>query len=293
MKRDSHDLRGIGPSLPYPLKAALTRAGSLAWLARTRGQLDVSGLRILFYHRVADDRDELAVTPRRFEAQMQLLADEGFTAVAVDEAVAALDRGESTATVVGLCFDDGFRDVAEHALPVLERLRFRASVFVASGVVEGAARFRWYGEQPPVLRWDEITALDRAGTLRFGAHTVTHPNLLAVDDEQARWEIVESKTVLESRLGRPVDEFCYPAGLFGERERRAVVEAGFRLAVSCEPGVNTVSTDRFALRRRQIDSRDALLDFRAKLGGGHDRPLPLRGVYRRVRFGEQSANAVR
>jgi peptidoglycan/xylan/chitin deacetylase (PgdA/CDA1 family) len=293
VRRDSHDLRGVGPSLPYPLKAALTRAGSLAWLARTGGQLDGSGLRILFYHRVADDRDELAVSPCRFAAQMQLLSDEGFTAVGVEEAIAALHHGESAASLVGLCFDDGFRDVAEHALPVLERHRFRATVFVASGVVDGVARFRWYSEQPPVLQWHEIESLDRAGTLRFGAHTVTHPNLLAVDDEQAIWEIAESKAALESRLDRPVGEFCYPAGLFGDRERRAVVAAGFRLAVSCEPGVNTAATDPFALKRRQIDSRDGLLDFRAKLGGGHDRPLPLRGVYRRVRFGEQLLNAVR
>ena len=62
--------------------------------------------------------------------------------------------------------------------------------------------------------------------------------------------------------------------------------AGYRVAVSCEPGVNLLQTDRFALRRRQIDSRDGLLDFRAKVGGGHDTPLPLRGVYRRLRYGE-------
>jgi hypothetical protein len=40
-----------------------------------------------------------------------------------------------------------------------------------------------------------------------------------------------------------------------------------------------------ALRRNQIDPRDSLLDFRAKVGGGHDAPLPLRSVYRRRRYG--------
>ena len=78
--------------------------------------------------------------------------------------------------------------------------------------------------------------------------------------------------------------FCYPAGVFGERERGLVAEAGFDSAVSCEPGVNTAATDRFALHRIQIDHRDGLLEFRAKLGGGFDSPLPLRGLYRRVRY---------
>ena len=79
--------------------------------------------------------------------------------------------------------------------------------------------------------------------------------------------------------------FAYPAGLYGARERRLVAEAGYAAAVSCEPGVNVPATDRFALRRRQIDARDNLLDFRAKVGGGHDTPLPLRRLYRRHRYG--------
>jgi hypothetical protein len=84
-----------------------------------------------------------------------------------------------------------------------------------------------------------------------------------------------------------VEAFCYPAGLFGERELHFVAEGGYRVAVSCEPGVNVPGTDRLALRRRQIDPSDRRLDFRAKVGGGHDTPLPLRGLYRRVRYGEQ------
>jgi hypothetical protein len=114
--------------------------------------------------------------------------------------------------------------------------------------------------------------------LRFEAHSVTHPNLLLLNDDEARRGIMQSNIALETRLERPVEAFCYPAGLFGEREGRFVADAGYRLAVSCEPGVNQLDTDRLALRRRQIDPRDRRLDFRAKLGGGHDTPLrPWRG----------------
>ena len=62
-------------------------------------------------------------------------------------------------------------------------------------------------------------------------------------------------------------------------------EAGYLAAVSCEPGVNVADTDRFALRRRQIDRRDRLVDFTAKVRGGHDTSLPLRDTYRRLRYG--------
>jgi peptidoglycan/xylan/chitin deacetylase (PgdA/CDA1 family) len=279
------DLRGIGPSLPYPVKATVTRARSAAWYVRSRGRSPI-GLRILFYHRVAADRDELAVHPRMFRRQMDCLASAGYRVVDMTRVADLLESGETPERMVGLNFDDGYLDVADHALPVLAEYGFQATVFIATGVTDGRASFPWYERQPALLGWAEISALDRSGTLEFEAHTVTHPNLLAVDDRRAAAEIEESKLELETRLGRPVTALSYPAGLFGERERALAMKAGYRVAVSCEPGVNLPETDRFALRRRQIDSRDTLLDFRAKVAGGHDTPLPLRGVYRRFRYGE-------
>jgi hypothetical protein len=82
-----------------------------------------------------------------------------------------------------------------------------------------------------------------------------------------------------------VRAFCYPAGLFGARDRQLVADAGYDFATSCEPGVNLPTTDTLALRRVQVDPRDRMLDFRAKVFGGHDAPPLARGVYRRLRYG--------
>jgi len=76
--------------LPAPLKAGVTRVRSAWWLVKSRGRLDSGGLRILFYHRVADDDDPLAVSPRRFRQQMELLATEGFRVVGLAETVALI-----------------------------------------------------------------------------------------------------------------------------------------------------------------------------------------------------------
>jgi peptidoglycan/xylan/chitin deacetylase (PgdA/CDA1 family) len=279
-------MSGVGPSLPYPVKAAVTRTRSAAWLARSRGRPRASGLRILLYHRVSDDPDPLAVPPARFRVQMELLAAEGYRVVDLTEALALLDAGDVPPRTVGLTFDDGFVDVRDEALPILAEHGFRGTVFVATGVIDGRRMFPWYRDrQPQVLGWDDVVALDRDGVLRFEAHTVSHPSLLAIEDDEARAEIANSRAELSARLGRPVTAFAYPAGLYGERERRLVAEAGYAAAVTCEPGVNGRDTDRLALRRRQIDARDRLIDFRAKLGGGHDTPLPFRRVYRRLRYG--------
>ena len=280
---------GVGPTLPPAIKVGLTRARSAAWRARSGGHGDDAGLRVLLYHRVADDADPLSLAPRRFREQMQYLAAEGYTVIDLATAVAMLDAGEVQPRALGLTFDDGFADVREEALPVLAEHGFRATVFITSAVTDGRLRFPWYaGRQPPVLGWDDVVELDREGTLRFEAHTVSHPNLLSVDDATARAEIADGRRELEQHLGRRVSAFAYPAGLYGERERRLVAEAGYTAAVTCEPGVNLPSSDRMLLRRRQIDRGDRLLDFRAKIGGGHDTPLPMRRIYRRLRYGAKT-----
>jgi peptidoglycan/xylan/chitin deacetylase (PgdA/CDA1 family) len=272
---------GLAPAVVYALKAAHTRARSVAWRVRGGGQPDSHGFRILYYHRVSDDEDELAVTPERFREQMRCLADQGYRAMDVVTALGAAPGA------VGLAFDDGYADIAEHALPELERHGFGATVFLATGVTDGRARFSWYERQPPLLSWDEVARLD-GGAFRFEAHTVTHPNLLAIDDDAAKEEIAGSKRELEERLGREVTAFCYPAGLYRDRDVRLVAEAGYAAACTCEPGVNTPATNRLRLHRIQVDARDSLLDFRAKLGGGFDAPSRLRGTWRSVRYGASS-----
>jgi peptidoglycan/xylan/chitin deacetylase (PgdA/CDA1 family) len=273
----------LGPAWVQALKPMLTRGRTAAW--RLRGPAAPGGVRILFYHRIADDGDVLAVSPRRFRAQMSLLAAEGYRVVDAVQAAALLGRDG----IVGLCFDDGYRDVAEHALPILERHAFRASVFTITGAADGRTTLDWYARQPPLLGRREIAALDRGSPFAFEAHTVTHPNLRALPEDAARREIAGSKAELEDWLGRAVAGFCYPGGLFGPRERRLVAEAGFRVATSCEPGVNHPGADALALRRIQVDARDRLADFRAKLEGAFDRPLALRAAYRRARLAPRLA----
>jgi peptidoglycan/xylan/chitin deacetylase (PgdA/CDA1 family) len=156
-------------------------------------------------------------------------------------------------------------------------------VFVASGFPDGRASPSWYGGNgPPLLGWDEIRALDAAGELEFEAHSVTHRELERLPEPEARAEIEACKDQLERHLGRPVAGFSYPAGRYGDRELRLVEAAGYGYAVSCDPGPNGASTDRFALRRIEVLGSDRLTDFRARLAGAHDAPLPLRDLARRL-----------
>ncbi|WP_159592864.1 polysaccharide deacetylase family protein [Chelativorans xinjiangense] len=86
----------------------------------------------------------------------------------------------------------------------------------------------------------DLRALGKDPLARFGAHTLTHVNLRRVGSERLREEVEASARAVERYVGRPPRSFAYPYGQpwsLGEREIRAVAEAGFPLAVTTQPGV--------------------------------------------------------
>jgi len=99
---------------------------------------------------------------------------------------------------------------------------------------------------------DQVRALPAAG-VSIGAHTVSHPILARIPDEEASREIREGRTYLESLAGEKVRLFAYPNGKPGrdydDRHVRMVRQAGFEAAVSAAWGVNRRASDIFQLAR--------------------------------------------
>ena len=98
------------------------------------------------------------------------------------------------------------------------------------------------------LTWDHAREMAASG-IDIGSHTVTHPILTHVDRETLTRELRESRSRLEQMLDREVTSFCYPNGDHNRHVRNAVANAGYRLAVTTECGLNDRTTDPLALRR--------------------------------------------
>ena len=107
-------------------------------------------------------------------------------------------------------------------------------------------------EVPPAefqpLTWDEAREMYQDG-IEIGSHTRSHPILTNVDDARLRAELSESKSRLETIFSHRIDLFCYPNGNMDERVRRAAAQAGYRCAVTVEPGLVNGKSDPLALKR--------------------------------------------
>jgi len=91
-----------------------------------------------------------------------------------------------------------------------------------------------------ILDWEQVRALRKAGHI-VGGHTVSHPNLAQVAEEEARSEIVGCRRRLTEQIGGPVDHFSYPHPALNPQwtphTLQITREAGFKSAVltACGP----------------------------------------------------------
>ena len=95
----------------------------------------------------------------------------------------------------------------------------------------------YVGEQ--CASWDEISVLAKDPSVTIGSHSVSHPILLRHDSTYAAFEIKESKSIIESQLGRPVRHLAFPfgdRGSVGPREFLLARDAGYLTAVTTRPG---------------------------------------------------------
>jgi peptidoglycan-N-acetylglucosamine deacetylase len=76
----------------------------------------------------------------------------------------------------------------------------------------------------------------------IGAHTLHHVDLTGAPDQQARREIVDSKSWIEDSTGVPCPMFCPPKGRYSGRHLDLIRQAGYR-------GVRTVELLSLAFPR--------------------------------------------
>jgi peptidoglycan/xylan/chitin deacetylase (PgdA/CDA1 family) len=117
---------------------SLTRASGLSRLARAA---TARHLRVLCYHGLwvtpgFQYGDRLFMPPEQFERRMERLARSGRPVLGLEEAVEALARDRLPAGAVVITIDDGWASTYSHMLPVLERLKLPATVYVTTWYVE-------------------------------------------------------------------------------------------------------------------------------------------------------------
>jgi peptidoglycan/xylan/chitin deacetylase (PgdA/CDA1 family) len=222
---------------------------------------------ILMYHEVTPTPIEryrkYTVTPAELASQLAWLRSRRYTSVDLD-AVHAAFRGDGKLPPrpVVITFDDGSRDCLEHAVPALLAHGFAATFYIVAGLVGSTTR--WLpaetGFELPTADWPTLRAAERDG-MRCEAHSVSHPRLARVDDEQARDELARGRALLEDGLGHAVRHLAYPFGSNSPRTRALAREAGYVTACTTHEALATPRDELLALPRVPIVGTEGMRAF--------------------------------
>ena len=231
---------------------------------------------ILMYHQIdaAPARGTplrgLVVSPGAFARQMFLLKCLGYMGLSMRQLEPYL-QGERQGRVVGITFDDGYRNNLQNALPALVKHGFSATCYAVSGMI-GAVN-SWDRDigvaQQPLMNANDWRVWLNEG-MEIGSHTRTHADLTQLNAEAAVNEIATSRHELEDNLGCEVRHFCYPYGRFDATHRQMVQQAGYVTATTTRRGRAQPGDDLYTLRRVLVAQASTPVQFAWKIVSSYE-----------------------
>ncbi len=169
---------------------------------------------------LADYEDPYVVTPDMYAHNMKWLSENGYTAMTLRRLLELLEDpafpGDDFPPRPVLVFSDTtgswFYDTAA---PILDEYEYRATVAVEGDLMG----------QDWAMTGEQIADLEARG-YELASHTISHPDLTQIDDEQLTAEVAGSKALFEE-MGLNITTFVYPFGYYDDRVIEAVQEAGY------------------------------------------------------------------
>lgn len=232
------------PPLPTP-------AGVFSWTLKVP---------ILMYHYIsvppegADKyRIDLSVAPEDFRAQMQFLAENGYTTISLyDLSLAITDKIELPEKPIIITIDDGYRDNYDYGFPALKEFGHTATIFLATDFLDK--------ENPNHLSWDMVHEMADYG-IYFEPHSKSHINLDGQSRDHLIWEMLGSQQTVAAHIGYTPQYFAYPGGRYDETAVQVLEELGFWGAVSTMGGTWHSFDDRYEWTRVRIHNYTSIEDF--------------------------------
>jgi peptidoglycan/xylan/chitin deacetylase (PgdA/CDA1 family) len=112
------------------------------------------------------------------------------------------------------------------------------------------------------MSWSHLREMSEAG-FEIGSHTITHRDLTRVNVRDLDRELIDSKMMIEDKIGVRVRSICYPFGRYSHRVIDRAVAAGYTCGFTSSPGA---SDSLMAIGRWGVYSIDGAGSLERKLG---------------------------
>jgi peptidoglycan/xylan/chitin deacetylase (PgdA/CDA1 family) len=273
------DLRAFARRAAY----ALARRSGVPALRRR------AGAAIFCFHNVVPDALTGNVGDRSLHVGTSDFRDyidwitSAYTVVPIAELIDRLHRGLPVGRLAVLAFDDGYRGIVRHAIPIMRSARTPFAVFPVTDYASRPRPFWWdlcdprpapfregrlVGLQGDAARILDATAPERTsvhddllpaswaelrasadGDCTFGAHTVTHRNVATLDDGDLEQELALPRRIIAEELDVTPEYLVYPYGRYDHQAADAARRGGYRAAMTLDTGLVKHDSHHFMLPR--------------------------------------------
>ncbi|HIJ94161.1 MAG TPA: polysaccharide deacetylase family protein [Desulfuromonadales bacterium] len=225
---------------------------------------------VLMYHRVPDQpvitKHRTFVTRRNFEKHLRFFRLRGLQSITfqdyLDFSNGSRPLREFPKKPFILTFDDGYLDNFHNALPLTKKYGFKGVLFLL-GDFSADGNFWDTGEDIEANRL--MTTEQKKAFVEYGweigAHTMTHPHLTGMSDQEVLYELAESRKRIEQELQTKVMSFAYPFGSYDDRLKALVKQTGFTFGIATDNGGMTIKDDHFAVFRVNIFPDESLFSL--------------------------------
>lgn len=157
-----------------------------------------------------------------------------------------------------ISFDDGLKSNYDVAKPLLEKYGFMGWFFVPVGLIgTGNCKLqdKTNTKDCSYMNWEDILKLSKYHII--GCHTFTHCRLYSNTSEyKLKGEIVNSKEILEQKLNKKIDVFCWVGGeekTYTAKAAKYIRKAGYKYSFMTNNKPIFPRTNRFQLQRTNIE----------------------------------------
>ncbi|MHB1196537.1 MAG: polysaccharide deacetylase family protein [Lutibacter sp.] len=206
--------------------------------------------KVIYYHDVHKDKDipetSMSTPISLFLEHIRIIKEEGFEIV---------ETITQPINQIMITFDDGFRGIYKNKL-IFNTEMIPLTIFVITKTI---------GEKH-YLKLKELKELEGIG-FRIQSHTHSHPDLNLLSESEMELELMTSKKILESFANEPIDEICFPKGLFNNLVLVTANKCGYDKLYSSIPGT-FYEQNPFNIINRNLVQFSSNFDFNCILYGG-------------------------
>jgi peptidoglycan/xylan/chitin deacetylase (PgdA/CDA1 family) len=230
---------------------------------------DPHSVPILVYHNFNPTvPGSMSLTPNRFAAQLKWIKDNGYTVIPLKDLVSSLQGKDIDlpAKSVVITADDGWESVYVYMYPLIRQYKIPVTLFIYPETISHGVH---------AMTWAQLKELQDTGLFDIQGHTYWHPNFKqerrhlsqAAYEKLVHVQLVDSKNILEKKLGTPITLLAWPFGIYDNYLAQQAADAGYVMAFSIDARRAKSSEKAMSQPRYMIVEGQSMKTFEAIVRG--------------------------